>query len=108
MKEGRFVSGKFLNAKVWEIEPDRYPRREYSNNDLKIGFAVGTKVHKSAVKRNRAKRQMREVVRLLLKNKRLKNGYIVAFLPKVNILDKSYEEIDRAIIEIFKKSKLLI
>jgi len=108
MKEGRFVGGGYLGAKIWKIEPDKYPRRGYSVEDLKIGFAVGSKVHKSAVKRNKIKRQLREVVRLLLKEKKLKNGYIVAFLPNASIVGKTYEDIKRAVLIIFKKSRLLI
>ncbi len=91
--EGRFFGGKVINAKVWKINPSNYPRRGYHIDDLKIGFVVGVKVSKSALKRNRAKRQMREVVRLLLKEQRLKTGYMMTFLAKPDILNANYAQI---------------
>jgi ribonuclease P protein component len=106
--EGRFVGGDFITLKIWKIDPEKYPRRKYSPQDLMIGFAVGTKIHKSAVKRNRIKRQMREVVRLLLKENKVENGYIVSVLAKPSILNKDYPEIEKEILALFKKTKLLI
>ncbi|MBU2542531.1 ribonuclease P protein component [Patescibacteria group bacterium] len=102
-KEGKFVGGQFLTVKIWKIEPDKYPRREYSTEDLKIGFVVGKKVHKSAVKRNRIKRQMREVVRLLLKENKLKIGYHIAFLAKPEIFGVEYGEIEKDIVGVLKR-----
>lgn len=108
MKEGRFVGGDLVTGKVWWIDPDKYPRREYSADDLKIGFAVGKKVHKSAVKRNRVKRQMREVVRLLLKDDRLKPGAMVVLIAKPEIVGSSYDDIEKSIVSVFKKAKLFL
>ncbi|PLX27012.1 ribonuclease P protein component [Candidatus Parcubacteria bacterium] len=106
--EGRFVGGDFITLKVWKIDPEKYPRRKYSVDDLMIGFAVGTKIHKSAVKRNRIKRQIREVVRLLLKENKIHNGYMVGVLAKPSILEKSYEEIEQEVVGLFNKTKLLM
>src|SRR3989338_4008365 len=86
-REGRFVPGRLIQAKVWRIEPAKYPRRAYRPDDLLIGFVVSTKVSKSAVKRNRVKRKMREVVRLLLKEDKVKKGYMMAILSKGSILE---------------------
>ena len=102
-KEGKFVGGQFLTVKIWKIQPDKYPRRNYTVGDLKIGFVVGKKVHKSAVKRNRIKRQMREVVRLLLKENKLKIGYHVAFIAKPEILEKEYGEIEKDVVVVLQK-----
>src|SRR3990167_3216498 len=85
-KEGRFVTGTLANAKVWQIQPEKYPRRKYTMNELLIGFVVSTKISKSAVKRNRVKRQMREVVRLLLKEGKIKAGYMMALMAKPVII----------------------
>ncbi len=106
-KEGRFFGGQFLTAKVWKTEPDKYPKRKYDTKDLKIGFVVGKKVHKSAVKRNRIKRQMREVVRLLLKKDALKSGFHLAFIAKPAVFGKEYGEIEKDIKSILEKSRLL-
>ncbi len=107
MKEGRFVGGDLANAKVWWVNPDKYPRREYKKTDLLIGFAVGKKVHKGAVKRNRIKRQMREVVRLLLKENRVKAGVMVLLIAKSDIVGASYRDIESSIVSTLKKARLL-
>lgn len=108
MKEGRFVGGDLANAKVWWVDPDKYPRREYKNEDLLIGFAVGKKVHKGAVKRNRIKRQMREVVRLLIKENKVKAGAMVLIIAKSDIVGAEYSAIERSITETLRKAKLLV
>jgi len=107
MKEGRFFAGKFLNAKIWKIEPEKYPRRKYTVGDLRIGFAVGLGVSKKAVVRNRIKRQMREVVRLMLKEGKIKRGYHVLIITKGNVAGKEYEEIGKEISELLRRGCVL-
>ncbi len=106
-KEGCFVGGKYVVAKVWKIDPSKYPGREYTNNDLKIGFVVGVKVSKSAVKRNGAKRKMREVVRLLIKEERVVHGYMVSIMGKKEIIGAKYEDIEVDVVSVLKKAGLL-
>ncbi len=105
--EGKFVGGKFITAKVWVIEPEKYPRRNYLKTDLKIGFLVSKKVDKRAVVRNRLKRQMREVVRLLLKDSALKPGSMVAFMAKPEAKTAEYQDLQADIIFILKRMKVL-
>lgn len=105
--EGRFVGGALVNAKVWKIDPEKHPRRDYAADDLKIGFLVGKKVHKGAVRRNRLKRQMREVVRLLLKEEKLKSGFMVALMAKQEMLGKEYKEIEKDIHAALERAKIL-
>ncbi len=107
LKEGRFVNGKFLNAKIWKIEPEKYPRRKYTADDLRIGFAVGLGISKKAVVRNRIKRQLREVVRLMLKDGLLKHGYHVLMMAKKEIVGKEHGEIEKEVSELLKRSSLL-
>jgi ribonuclease P protein component len=106
-KEGWFFGGELVTAKVWRVVPEKYPRRDYTQNDLKIGFVVGKKVSKSAVKRNRIKRKMREVVRLLLKEKKIKSGYMIAIVAKPLILAKKYEEIEKDITLVLRRAGVL-
>ena len=106
MKEGNFVGGDLANIKVWWVDPDKYPRREYKKKNLLVGFAVGKKVYKGAVKRNRIKRQMREVVRLLLKDNKMKSGAMVLIIAKGDIVDAAYEEIEVSIVNTLKKARL--
>lgn len=105
--EGRTVGGICVIAKVWNIDPAKYPRREYSETDLKIAVVVGKKVHKTAVRRNRAKRQMREAIRLLLKDGRVSEGYMIAVMAKPVILEKSYLEIREDIVRVLRRSGVL-
>ena len=106
-KVGRFVGGELVTAKVWRVTPEQFPRRQYSRDDLKIGFVVGVKISKSAVKRNRVKRQMREVVRLLLKEGKLKTGFMIAIMAKKEILDQEYAAIEADVESILKKIGIL-
>lgn len=106
-KEGSFVNGELITLKVWKIDEDTYPKRGYTTDDLKIGFVVSKKVEKSAVKRNRIKRQMREVVRLLLKEGKLSAGYMVGMMTKPQIIGKDYEAIAHDVTKTLKKVKLL-
>lgn len=107
-KEGGFVPGSLVNAKVWKIEPAKYPKRGYSAEDLKIGFVASVKHEKKAVGRNRAKRQMREVVRLLLKDGRIKTGYMIAFLSTPKLFVAEYLDISKDIESILRKARLLL
>jgi len=106
-KEGRFVNGNLVNAKVWKIDPDKYEKRNYSTDDLKIGFVVGKKVHKSAVKRNLYKRKVREAVRLLLKDNKLASGFMLYIVAKPLILGKKYDEIAADVEKLLKKARIL-
>lgn len=106
-KEGRFVNDELVSIKIWHIDPEKYPRREYTMDTLKIGFVVGLKVSKSAVKRNRLKRQMREVVRLLLKDGKINSGYLIAIIAKDEALGAEYSDIEKSIHSALKKARLL-
>jgi ribonuclease P protein component len=105
-KEGRFVGGNLVDLKVWKIDPTKYPKRKYSLNDLKIGFVVPIKISKKAVVRNRIKRQMREVVRLLLKDKCIKSGYFMLFLAKKVAIEAEYGIINQSVLDLLKKAGL--
>ncbi len=107
MKNGRFFGGKLLTLKVWVIDEKKFPIREYKKSDLLIGFTVGKKICKSAVKRNLYKRKMREVVRLLLKENKLRAGSLMMFIAKSDILNKDYKEIEQDIVFILKKAKIV-
>lgn len=107
-KEGRFSGASLLTLKAWRVEPDKYPRRNYTTQDLRIGVVVGTKVSKSAVKRNRLKRQMRAVLGQLLKDGRLKQGYLVAVIAKKEMLDASFEEIQQDIVTALNRARMLV
>lgn len=77
MKHGQWVSGQFLDVKALELAKNQnyFPKKEDPESfkkQLKLAIAAGLKVHKSAVKRNRVRRQIREVLRLLIKDGAIK------------------------------------
>ena len=106
-KEGKFVGGQLFTLKIWKIEPDKYSRRKYEDGELRIGFVVGLKVSKKAVQRNRIKRQMREIVRLLLKENKIKKGYHMAIIAKPEILESDYKVIETDINNVLAKAGVL-
>ncbi len=106
-KEGRYFNIDFLTLKVWKIDPEKYPKRNYTKDDLKIAFTVGLKVSKSAVKRNRVRRKMREVVRLLIKDGKIKKGFMAVLVAKPEILEKDYTEIEKVINKILVQARLI-
>lgn len=106
-EHGRFVGGALCTAKVWKIDPQQFPKRGYTVDDCKIAVVVGKKVSAFAVKRNRLKRQMREVVRLLLKDKKLRTGFFVVLMAKPEMFGKEYSEIEKSVGEVLKKARVL-
>lgn len=98
MKYGRWVNGRFLDVRVLELAKiiNYFPKKEDLDKfkkQLRIAITVGLKVSKSAVKRNRSRRQVSEALRLLIKDGRLKSGYYLLFVAKKDILIKNYVEI---------------
>ena len=102
-----FAGSSLVTVKFWKINPARYPRRNYQTHDLRIGFVVSTKVSKNAVVRNRLKRQMREIVRLLLQKGQLKTGYLLAIMAKAEMIGKEYKEIEADILSVLRRAGLL-
>ncbi len=71
----------------------------------RFAVVVSTKVHKSAVKRNKIRRQYQEIIRLNLEN--LKIGYDVVLLTSKPALDLNYHEKETRLLKVFKKAGLL-
>ena len=72
----------------------------------KAGFVVGKKVHKSSVKRNRAKRLMRVAYRNIRNTDEflLKDYESLIFLARAEILEADYNKVLDAVKDCFKKS----
>ena len=107
-EQGRFVGGNLVNLKVWKVDPAQYPKRGYSGNELQFAFVVGVKIDKRAVVRNRLKRQMREVIRLLLKENKIQAGFFVMIMAKKEMLGVEYAKIDQDITAALRRSRLFI
>jgi len=113
MKHGQWVNGRFLDMRVLELAKNQnyFPKKEDPESfkkQLKLAIAAGLKVHKSAVKRNRARRQIREALRLLLKDGRIKNGYYILVVAKKDVLDKDYAEISQEVKLLLTRAKVLL
>ena len=112
MKHGQWVNGRFLDIKVLELAKNQayFPKKEDVDKfqkQLKLAIAAGLKVHKSAVKRNRVRRQIREAIRLLIKDGRIKNGYYILVVAKKDTLDKDYAEISQEIKVLLSRAKVI-
>jgi ribonuclease P protein component len=70
----------------------------------RFGFVVSTKISKKAVARNRAKRLLREAVRINMD--KIVKGYDCVFLAKHLILDKQNTEIVAEVKTVLKKAKI--
>ncbi|TSC84252.1 MAG: Ribonuclease P protein component [Parcubacteria group bacterium Gr01-1014_13] len=112
MKHGQWVNGRFLDIKVLELAKNQnfFPKKEDPESfkkQLKLAIAAGLKVHKSAVKRNRVRRQIREAIRLLIKDNLLKIGFYVLIVAKKEVLDKNYAEISAELKLLLSRGKVL-
>ena len=106
--EGRFIAGNLLNLKIWKVDPLKYPKRKYIGDELQFAFVVGVKIDKRAVVRNRLKRQMREVVRLLMKDKKIQPGFFVMCMAKKEMIDQEYSKIDKDFVDSLRRARIFI
>lgn len=72
----------------------------------RFGFAVGRRIGNS-VMRNRLKRQMREVIRLRIKEGTVAAGWDVVLIARHPIRGASYQQVDRAIGQLLLRASLL-
>lgn len=112
IKRGRWINGRFLVLKTLELAKNSayFPKKEDPEKfekQLRIAINVGLKVEKRAVKRNRVRRQLSEIVRLLVKEGRVRGGFYVLVSAKPEVLNKNYAEMREELELLFKRSGLL-
>ena len=79
--------------------------RENSLPHSRFGVVVGLKVSKRAVERNLIKRRIREILRKMMKD--VKSGYDVMLMANQTSLKTEFKELERQLVECFRKAKLL-
>lgn len=95
-KNGKVFNSKFLFLKI----------RKNSLENSRFGFIIGTKISKKSTVRNKIKRRLRESIKKKLNN--IKPGFDVIIGVKPEIVDKSYQEIEKETGELLKKAGLII
>lgn len=110
MSKGRWINGQFFDLKFLKLDkavklPKNFEASQFYQQ-LKIAFAVSLKISKLAVKRNRLRRLMREVVRLLMIDNHLSHGYYLIFVAKKDSLNLSLEDIFSELELLLKKAKI--
>jgi ribonuclease P protein component len=112
IKHGQWINGRFLDIKYLELAKNQkfFPKKEDLESfkkQLKLAISVGLKISKSAVKRNRIKRQARETIRLLIKDSVLQQGYYVLVVAKKGVLDQDYAKISEEINFLFNRAHII-
>jgi len=74
-------------------------------NETRIGFVVSKKISKLAVERNKAKRRMRDIVRL--KKDSLKDGLSIVIVSLPLIKGMEYKEIKQDLENLLNKEELI-
>lgn len=97
IKKGAESKSRFFFAKKMENKLGR-PR---------FGIVISKKLDKAAVKRNRKRRQIYEIIRLIMKEKDPKSLGIsdssdIVLLAKRKVMDLTFDELNAAVREILK------
>ncbi len=79
--------------------------KDSSLKNSKFGIVVSTKISKKATVRNRVRRQISEVIRTNLD--RIINDVNVVIVTNSKIVDKEFTEIEKVVVKLLKKSKIL-
>ena len=99
---------KKINSRGKSFFSSLFRLRILDNKDHgnRFSVVVTTKVSKKATVRNRLKRQVKEIVRL--NSAKLKQGTDFIIMVNSPALAKSYQDLEKDLLGLFAKSKLLL
>lgn len=72
--------------------------------NTRVGYSITKKIGNSVI-RNKIRRRMKEIYRLNFKC--IKSNYDLIFIPKKNVVDISYKELESAMLHILKLAGVL-
>ncbi len=107
-KEGVMIHGDHVSLKIWNIIPEKFPRRAYTKDLLRIACVVGVKIDKRAVVRNKVKRQLREIVRPLLVEQKIRPGFLLAIIAKPKAVNEDFKILTESVQRTLSKARLLV
>ncbi len=94
-KSGRSVKGQDFFLKYLGNGTDK----------IKVGFVVSKKVSKKAVERNRAKRRLREVFRIM--DGEIKSGLSIVIVAYPSLKTRKFGELKQEIENVLRKGELI-
>ena len=94
---GKKISNKYLTIFFKSLSGK-------SNKYLNISFVAQKKLG-NAVKRNKIKRKLRNIMNQILKISKINLNYSYMFIAKKNIIDAKFSEVKKIILEDYKKIK---
>ena len=97
------IKGKKINNKYLTIFFRKLSDK--NNKNLNISFLVQKKISKSAVKRNRVKRQMRAIMNDAIKNININLNYSYLLISKSPLLEIEYKKIKETVFKEFESIK---
>tara|TARA_Y100001970_G_scaffold258618_1_gene338711 strand:+ start:191 stop:532 length:342 start_codon:yes stop_codon:yes gene_type:complete len=96
------IKGKKINNKYLTIFFRKLSDK--SNKNLNISFVAKKKLG-NAVKRNRTKRRLRNIMTQILKISKINLNYSYLLIAKQNIIDAKFSEIKEVVFKDYKKIK---
>ena len=96
------IKGKKINNKYLTIFFRKLSDK--SNKNLNISFVAKKKLG-NAVKRNRTKRRLRNIMTQILKISKINLNYSYLLIAKQNIIDAKFSEIKAVVFKDYKKIK---
>jgi len=108
IRQNRFKKADFNNLfKKSKTVSEKLVLLKFRRNNFKNSrfcFVVSLKISKKATLRNKLKRQLREIIKINSEN--IKPGFDVAIIARPEIIGKKYQDIEKSLEALLKKTKL--